>query len=197
VGFSAEFHTNFCDFEDVSGADSLALGGVVQVAAGSARCEISTEIEFTGPSAAEWAYEPRSPRVATTESWALAEVGAGGPLKDDAQPFALRKAELKGIPVGPERGEGGITEVGRDGFGLFSEQAEAKQFIDIDDAVGQPEFFDQDAFAFCFTPGSHLWPVMSYIECPSEQSTHYVRCRAAVFLGFCIQFGDKPGWHSD
>jgi hypothetical protein len=114
----------------------------VQVAAGSACCEISTEIEFTGPSAAERAYEPRSPRVATTESWALAEVGACGPLQGDTQPFFLGEFHLNGVSISPEGCEHWVSEIRRDTSGLFSEQAEVEQFIDINDAVGQPEFFN-------------------------------------------------------
>src|SRR5262245_47646035 len=64
--------------------------------------------------------------------------------------------QLNGVPVSPEGCEGRVSEIRRDRCGLFSEQAEVEQFIDIDDAVGQPQFFDQDAFAFYFTPDSHF-----------------------------------------
>jgi hypothetical protein len=133
----------------------------VQVAAGSACREISTEIEFTGASAAESANEPRSPRVATTESWALAKVGARRPLQANPLPLAVGEFHLNRVSVGAAGGEGRVAEIGRDRCSLFSEQAELEQFIDIDNAVGQPEFFDQDAFAHL--SDIHLFFTMSYI----------------------------------
>ncbi|HYV32069.1 MAG TPA: hypothetical protein VEO53_13320 [Candidatus Binatia bacterium] len=91
----------------------------------------------------------------------MPEVGASGPLNADPLPRALREFHLNGVSVSPEGGEDGITEAGREGCGLFSEQAEVKKLIDIDDTAGQPELFDQDAFfAFLFYtgPGFHHRP---------------------------------------
>jgi hypothetical protein len=140
--------------------EAKRLTDITQPAAGSTCCEIWSQIDLTGPFAAEWADHPRFPWIITTQSWALPEVGAGGPLNPNPLPLALGKFHLNRVSVSPEGCERWVAEIRRDRNGLFSEQAEVEQFIDIDDAAGQLEFFDQDAFAFLFYigPGFHLRP---------------------------------------
>ena len=84
-------------------------------------------------------------------------MGAGGPLQADALPFAMGEFQLNSVPVSPEGCERWVAEIRQNRCGFFSEQAEVEQFIDIDDAVSLVQFFDQDAFAFYFTPDSHLF----------------------------------------
>ena len=81
-------------------------------------------------------------------------------MQTDALPFAMGEFQLNGVPVSPEGCEGRVSEIRRDRCGLFSEQAEVEQFIDIDNALRQAEVLDQDAFAFLFYigPGFHLRP---------------------------------------
>jgi hypothetical protein len=152
-GFSAEAEADFQGLSMSFAIVSESLADVPQPAAGSARYKISRQIDFTGPSAAEWTYHPRFPWIATTKCWALPEVGAGGPLNADPWPLALREFHLNGVSISPQGCERWVSEIRRDRSGFFSEQAEVKQFIDIDDAVGQPRVLQLGCVCVLLHPG--------------------------------------------